>query len=67
MLLDEAAYFNLSARAALKVVSEVGSVVSRWRAEARSAKVGLTAAELDDFAPAFEHEAMADARAALDR
>lgn len=67
MLLDEAAYFNLSARAALNVVSEVGGVVSRWRAEARSAKVGLTAAELDDFAPAFEHEAMADAKVALDR
>ena len=65
MLLDEAAYFNLSARDAVTVLSEVSGAVSRWRAEARGAKVGLSAAELDDFAPAFEHEAMADANKVL--
>ena len=65
MLLEEAAYFNLSARDAVKVLAEVSGAVSRWRAEARGTKVGLSAADLDDFAPAFEHEAMADVKKIL--
>lgn len=64
-LLAEAAYFNLAPSDALQVLSEVRGAVSRWRVEARTAKVGLSAAELDDFAPAFEHAAMDEARQAL--
>ena len=49
---------------ALAVLGEVHAAVSNWRQVALGPEVGLRAAELDDFAPAFEHEQM-DAAAAL--
>lgn len=66
MLLDQADYFGLSAPgAALDVLREVVNAVSNWRAVAMAPAVGLTREELDDFAPAFEHEAAQAARNAL--
>ena len=54
-LLEKAAYFHLAAPEALVVLEEVYGVVTRWRSLAMSAAVGLTAAEVEEFAPAFEH------------
>ena len=64
MLLARASYFALDAPQALAVLGEVHAAVSNWRQVALSPEVGLQGAELDDFAPAFEHQQM-DAAAAL--
>jgi len=66
MLLAHADYFGLSAPgAARQVLAEVMDAVSNWRAVATSPEVGLTRQELEEFAPAFEHEATQAAREAL--
>ena len=65
MLLDRSDYFALDNARALAILAEVYAAVSRWRQIARSASVGLAPTELDDFAPAFEHEQMAAAAATL--
>lgn len=64
MLLARAAYFALDAKQAMAVLTEVHAAVFQWQRTATSPEVGLGAAELDDFAPAFEHEQM-DAATAL--
>jgi serine/threonine-protein kinase HipA len=61
MLVARSAYFALDRDRARVVVSEVHAAVSRWRQLATSPEVGLRAAELDDFAPAFEHAQLAAA------
>jgi serine/threonine-protein kinase HipA len=66
MLLDKAAYFYLDQAQAFSILAEVYAAVTDWRQVALSKEVGLTQNELEDFAPAFEHEAM-DAAAALIR
>jgi serine/threonine-protein kinase HipA len=66
MLLARASYFALDEAHARAVLAEVHAAVSNWRHVALSPEVGLRAAELDDFAPAFEHEQM-DAAALLGR
>lgn len=65
MLVARASYFGLDHRQALAVLREVHAAVSSWRHVALSPAVGLRAAELDDFAPAFEHEQMEAAAALL--
>lgn len=65
MLLARAAYFMLDEEQALKVLAEVYTAVSNWRQLALSPDVGLLRSELDDFAPAFEHEQMQAAAALL--
>jgi len=65
MLLARAAYFALDADRALAVLAEVHAAVSSWRQLALSPEVGLRPAELDDFAPAFEHAQMEAAAASL--
>ena len=67
MLLARASYFALDEAQALAVLGEVHAAVSSWRQVALSPEVGLRAAELDDFAPAFEHEQMNAAAALLGR
>lgn len=42
----------------LAILTEVHAAVSNWRQLALSPEVGLRLAELDDFAPAFDHEQM---------
>ena len=63
-MLARASYFALDEAQAPAVLGEVHAAVSSWRQVALSPEVGLRAVELDDFAPAFEHEQM-DAAAAL--
>lgn len=58
MLLARAAYFGLDEAQARTVLAEVHAAVANWRQVALSAEVGLRQEELDDFAPAFEHEQM---------
>jgi serine/threonine-protein kinase HipA len=67
MLLARAAYFALDTDQALATLAEVHAVVSDWRQLALSPEVGLRPAELDDFAPAFEHEQMEAAAVLLRR
>jgi serine/threonine-protein kinase HipA len=64
MLLARAAYFALDKQQALAVLGEVHAAVSSWRKVALAPDIGLRRAELNDFAPAFEHDQM-DAAAAL--
>ena len=65
MLLEQAAYFSLTRAEALRAVSEVCRAVASWRSEALGPAVGLRPDELDDFAPAFEHEATEAANRAM--
>ena len=58
MLLARASYFALDEEQALAALGEVHASVSSWRQVALGPEVGLRAAELDDYAPAFEHEQM---------
>ena len=67
MLLGRAPYFALQEEQALAVLGEVHASVADWRRVALGPEVGLTAAELDDFAPAFEHEQMEEAASLLGR
>ena len=53
-LLGVASYFELAPEEAQKIAAEVGQGVLLWRKVA--AKLGLTAAEIDRMASAFEHE-----------
>lgn len=67
MLLARSRSFALGEEQALSVLKEVHAAVSIWRQLALDPEVGLQAAELDDFAPAFEHEQMAAAAMLLGR
>lgn len=58
MLLARATYFGLDEAQALTVLAQVHTAVANWRRVALSGEVGLRQEELDDFAPAFEHEQM---------
>ena len=51
---------------ALAALAEVVKSVSDWRTMARHATVDLQSHELDDFAPAFEHEQVDAARKLLE-
>jgi serine/threonine-protein kinase HipA len=64
-LLQQAARFALDPDAARQTLAEVVNAVSRWKDIAVTPEVGLTAAELNDFAPAFEHADLAEAKAAI--
>ena len=57
-LIEKAGYFHLAEPEALAVLVDVHGAVTGWRSLAMSAEVGLTAAEIEDFAPAFEHAEM---------
>jgi serine/threonine-protein kinase HipA len=53
LAMDVAGYFQLDADAARDIAAQVGNAVADWRAE--GARHGLTKAELDRMASAFEH------------
>jgi serine/threonine-protein kinase HipA len=59
LALEVSGYFELTTDEAWRVVAEVGKAVAQWRKVA--AKLGLTAAEIERMASAFDHE---DLRAA---
>lgn len=64
-LLEAAPEFSVSSQDAREILAEVVAAVSQWRALALSAEVGLTADEIDEFAPAFEHSELEAAQAIL--
>lgn len=64
-LLDASQEFAVSPQEALQILGEVVTAVSQWRKLALSADVGLTAAEVNEFAPAFEHSELEAAKALL--
>ncbi len=55
MLLGRADYFALGQEQARSALAEVHAAVMDWRQLALGPEVGLSPAELGDFAPAFEH------------
>ena len=61
LALHVASYFELGEDEAHKIAGQVGQAAAVWRREAK--KLGLTPAEIDRMASAFEHE---DLKAALD-
>jgi len=65
MLMARAAYFGLDEVRARAFLAEVHAAVANWRQVALSADVGLRQSELDDYAPAFEHEQMVQAATLL--
>lgn len=60
-----APYFRLNAAAVQRVLGQVYQAIVDWQTVARSSAVGMTARDLDDFAPAFENEQMSIARTML--
>jgi serine/threonine-protein kinase HipA len=60
LALEVAGYFELSPAGAQQIAAEVGKAVVRWRTTAK--KLGLTSAEIDRMASAFEHQ---DLKAAM--
>jgi hypothetical protein len=52
-LMAVAAYFKLDTEATVKILAEVERTVSTWRVRGR--ELGMSAAELEQFADAFEH------------
>jgi serine/threonine-protein kinase HipA len=64
-LLGQAARFQLDPDEATAVLAEVVEAVQQWRDVALTADVGLAQAELEDFAPAFEHAGLEEALALL--
>jgi len=61
LALHVASYFELSESEAHKIAAEVGQAVAQWRQVAK--KLGLTLAEIDRMASAFEHEDLKNALA----
>lgn len=59
-LMSVAPNFELSEEDATEVLADVVQAVSVWREEARAA--GLTAGQIADMEPAFEHDQLATAR-----
>jgi serine/threonine-protein kinase HipA len=54
LALQVAAYFELDEPESRKIATQIGEAVAKWRKVA--AKLGLTSAEVDRMASAFEHE-----------
>lgn len=64
-LMAQAARFELSPLQALAVLKEVVNAVEQWRSVALIPDIGLTAKDLAEFAPAFEHPELERALALL--
>ncbi|AXK38501.1 type II toxin-antitoxin system HipA family toxin [Crenobacter cavernae] len=58
-------YFRLDETAVRRVLGDVYSTVLSWRTVAKSAPVGMSERDQDDFAPAFENEQMRIAKTFL--
>lgn len=63
LAMEVASYFELNDDGARNVAEQVGNAVANWRDEA--ARHGLTRAEIDRMASAFEHEDLKIARRGL--
>jgi len=61
-LMSRAAYFRLDEVQARQSLREVVQAVDQWRAVAASAAVGMSPADIEEFAPAFEHSELEGAK-----
>ena len=66
-LLEKAACFHLAEPEALAVLAEVHGAVTGWRSVAMHTDVGFSAADVEEFTPAFEHAEHDRAKALLSR
>jgi serine/threonine-protein kinase HipA len=64
-LFDRRAHFDLSETQALAALGEIYKALVDWKIVALSPDVGLKSHELEDFAPAFEHRQMDEAKRLL--
>ena len=64
-LIGRADYFSLNAEQALAITADVVAALALWKTVATGPGVGMTDREAKDFAPAFEHEQMREARSLL--
>jgi serine/threonine-protein kinase HipA len=55
----------MDSAAVQRVLGEVCTAISTWATVARSAAVGMSGRDLEDFAPAFENEQMRIAKTLL--
>lgn len=62
-LLEGARYFGMAREEAEEIAGTVGRELARWREVATSPDVGMSARDLADFEPAFEHACAHEARA----
>ena len=62
-LMSVTPYFRIATPQAREILGRVETAVARWRAEGRA--LGMSDAELDPFADAFEHPERSAARRAL--
>ena len=60
LAMEVAEYFDVDAPQARKIVAEVGGATGQWRSEA--AKLGISKAEIERMASAFDHADLAAAR-----
>ena len=61
-LLGKASQFALTTEQALAIVRELVVAVLQWRSAGQSPDVGMTTQELNEFAPAFEHSSLVEAK-----
>ena len=66
-LLEKAACFHLAEPEALAVLAEVHGTLTGWRSVAMNTDVGFSAADVEEFTPAFEHAEHDRAKALLSR
>ena len=64
-LIGRADYFSVNAEQALAITADVVAALALWKTVATGPGVGMTDREAKDFAPAFEHEQMREARSLL--
>ncbi|MDR5836739.1 type II toxin-antitoxin system HipA family toxin [Caballeronia sp. LZ034LL] len=57
-IMHEASHFRLSDSSAKRILRQVTSALANWRRVAQSADIGMRAADLEAFAPAFENAQM---------
>jgi serine/threonine-protein kinase HipA len=63
--LEKADYFYLDKSQAIAILMEVHAAIRGWRQMAGIDEAGLAARDLQDFAPAFEHDEMETVRSIL--
>ena len=64
-VVQAAGYFRLDASAVHRVLGKVHKAIKDWKSVAKRAEVGMSARDIEDFAPAFENEQMRIAKTLL--
>jgi serine/threonine-protein kinase HipA len=64
-VVQAAGYFRLDASAVHRVLGKVHKAIKDWKSVAKRVEVGMSARDIEDFAPAFENEQMRIAKTLL--